>query len=142
VGAYYAHPGNRFWRKLYDIGLTSREFRPHEYRELLEFGIGFTDMSKIASGMDPALTPHSSTAGSSARKSVDSSPERSPSLEKKAASAWFGLRTGQIALGRHKNKAPGFPEVFVLSSPSGAATRYWNLDPWHELANWLRATNS
>jgi hypothetical protein len=30
--------------------------------------------------------------------------------------------------------------VFVLCSPSSAARRYWRLDSWHELADWLRAT--
>ena len=50
--AYYAHPGNRFWRELRDIGLTPRLYAPHEFPELLKLGIGFTDMSKVGSGMD------------------------------------------------------------------------------------------
>ena len=50
--AYYAHPGNRFWRTLHEVGLTPREFEPHEYRDLLELGVGFTDIAKMVSGMD------------------------------------------------------------------------------------------
>ena len=35
VGAYYAHPGNRFWKTLHSTGLTPRLFAPDEFRELL-----------------------------------------------------------------------------------------------------------
>ena len=52
VGAYYAHPGNRFWRTLHEVGLTPRLYRPEEYRSLLDLGIGFTDVAKRAAGMD------------------------------------------------------------------------------------------
>jgi TDG/mug DNA glycosylase family protein len=52
VGADYAHPGNRFWRMLHEVGLTPRRYEPHEFRDLLALGIGFSDMSKVGSGMD------------------------------------------------------------------------------------------
>ena len=35
---------------------------------------------------------------------------------------------------------PDFCDVFVLPSPSAAARRYWKVEPWQELADWLRAT--
>ena len=34
----------------------------------------------------------------------------------------------------------GFPDVFVLSSPSGAASGSWTLQPWRELAKWISET--
>src|ERR1700749_5323333 len=52
VGHYYAHPGNRFWRALHEVGITSRRHEPHEFSSLLELGIGFTDLSKSGAGMD------------------------------------------------------------------------------------------
>jgi TDG/mug DNA glycosylase family protein len=59
---------------------------------------------------------------------------------KKAASMWLHRRTDRIAYGRQKRR-PEVPfEVFVLPSPSAAARRYWQLEPWHQLADWLRAT--
>ena len=32
-GAYYAHPGNYFWRALHEAGLTPRQFVPSEFRQ-------------------------------------------------------------------------------------------------------------
>ena len=31
---YYARPGNRFWRTLYEVGLTPVELRPDDYPKL------------------------------------------------------------------------------------------------------------
>ena len=55
LGQYYAHPQNKFWRTLHATGLTPRLFAPHEYRSLLDLGIGATDTAKHASGMDHQL---------------------------------------------------------------------------------------
>ena len=56
-GAYYAHPGNKFWRTLHVIGLTPRKLRPAEFAEVLEYGIGLTDLAKYVSGNDDTLSP-------------------------------------------------------------------------------------
>jgi hypothetical protein len=39
-GQYYAGPGNKFWKTLYEIGLTERELDPAEYRTLPARGRG------------------------------------------------------------------------------------------------------
>ena len=44
TGHYYANPGNRFYRLLYESGLTPRVLSPSEDRSLPEFGIGATDL--------------------------------------------------------------------------------------------------
>ena len=49
-GLYYAGPGNRFWRKLREVGLTPIELRPDEYAKLLGHGIGLPDLAKGACG--------------------------------------------------------------------------------------------
>ena len=59
---------------------------------------------------------------------------------KKAASLWLRRRTDRIAYGRQKRRSADFCEVFVLPSPSSAARRYWKIEPWRDLADWLRAT--
>ena len=51
-GHYYAHPGNRFWRTIHEVGITPRRYQPHEFPGLLKLGIGFTDMCKVGAGMD------------------------------------------------------------------------------------------
>ena len=53
--AYYAHAQNKFWRTLYEVGLTPRRLAPGEYPALWELGIGLTDIAKFASGMDHQL---------------------------------------------------------------------------------------
>jgi len=44
TGHYYAHPGNRFYPLLHEVGLTPRLLRPEEDGLLPTFGIGLTDL--------------------------------------------------------------------------------------------------
>ena len=53
-----------------------------------------------------------------------------------AASLFYRRPTHEIALGRQPPTS-GFPEMFVLSSPSGAASGHWTLQPWRDLAQWI-----
>lgn len=56
VKAYYADRGNKFWRILYETGLTPRVLNPQDYRELLQYGLGLSDLVKRRSGLDSQLT--------------------------------------------------------------------------------------
>lgn len=135
--AYYAHPGNRFWRTLHEIGLTPRLYGPHEFRELQKLGIGFTDMSKIGSGMDHEIAHEHFNVALFEAKMRRYRPRAVAFTSKKAASLWLAQPTGRIKTGHQTQQLPDFPEVFVLTSPSGAATRYWDIAPWRALAAWL-----
>jgi len=44
AGHHFARPGNRFWPALHRAGLTRRQLRPDEDAELLEHGIGVTNL--------------------------------------------------------------------------------------------------
>lgn len=44
TGFHYANPNNRFWKILYESGLTPRKMRPEENSRLLEFGFGLTNI--------------------------------------------------------------------------------------------------
>jgi TDG/mug DNA glycosylase family protein len=44
-GHHYAHPGNRFWRVLFASGITHRLYKPEEDEQLLDLGIGFTNLA-------------------------------------------------------------------------------------------------
>jgi double-stranded uracil-DNA glycosylase len=59
---------------------------------------------------------------------------------KKAASLWLRRRTRSIRYGQQKRRPADFCEVFVLPSPSAAGRRWWSIDPWHDLADWIRST--
>lgn len=53
--AYYAGPGNKFWSILYRTGLTPIQLEPEDFKKLLDFGIGLTDLAKGISGVDSKL---------------------------------------------------------------------------------------
>jgi TDG/mug DNA glycosylase family protein len=64
-------------------------------------------------------------------------PETIAFTSKKAASLFYGRPTKAIALGRQPPQ-DDFPIVFVLASPSGAASGHWSVQPWQELADSIR----
>jgi TDG/mug DNA glycosylase family protein len=136
VGHYYAHPGNRFWRALHEAGITPRRYRPDEFAALLELGIGFTDLSKTGAGMDHEIARGSFDVAGFRAKIKRHRPKTIAFTSKKAASLFYGRPTSAVVLGRQA-RMNGFPDVFVLPSPSGAASGHWTLQPWRELAQWI-----
>jgi double-stranded uracil-DNA glycosylase len=44
TGHHFARPGNRFWPTLYASGFTSRLLRPCEQEQLLDLGVGITNI--------------------------------------------------------------------------------------------------
>lgn len=140
VGAYYAHPGNRFWRALHEAGITQRLFAPHEFRDLLALGIGLTDMSKRGSGMDHNVAHDEFDVPRFLAAMHFHRPKIIAFTSKKAASLFYGQPTQKIRPGLQPPQ-PDFPSVFVLPSPSGAATRYWDIAPWRALASAYATTD-
>jgi double-stranded uracil-DNA glycosylase len=137
VGHYYAHPGNRFWRTLHEVGITSRQHQPNEFASLLELGIGFTDLSKSGAGMDHQIARQSFDVAGFKAKIQTYRPRTIAFTSKKAASLFYSRPTSALSLGRQQ-PMHGFPATFVLSSPSGAASGHWTLQPWRELAEWIK----
>ncbi len=138
LGHYYAHPGNRFWRTIHEIGITPRRYEPHEFPCLLQLGIGFTDMCKVGAGMDHEALNFPIDVPAFREKMRRYRPKTIAFTSKKAASLFYGRPTKAVALGRQLPQ-DDFPAVFVLASPSGAATRYWSVQPWRELADAIGA---
>ena len=137
VGNYYAHPGNRFWRALHEAGITPRRYQPSEFASLLELGIGFTDLSKSGAGMDHQIARQSFDVAGFKAKMQTYRPHTIAFTSRKAASLFYGKPTSALSLGRQP-PVNGFPDMFVLSSPSGAASGHWTLQPWVELAEWIK----
>jgi len=134
LGHYYAGPGNRFWRTLHETGLTPRIFAAEEDGNLLDLGIGLTDMSKLGSGMDREI-PAGHFDPTRFEQNVRLYRPRAVAFtSKKAASVWLGAKsTKAIAYGRQPALLAEFPTTFVLPSPSGAARSYWTIAPWRTL---------
>jgi TDG/mug DNA glycosylase family protein len=137
-GHYYAHTGNRFWGVLYEAGITERRYEPREFGALLALGIGFTDLSKSHAGMDHEMSARSIDVSAFRDKMEKYRPKVIAFTSKKAASLFYNKPTGSILHGR-QTREPGFSEIFVLSSPSGAASSHWTPQPWHDLATWLKS---
>jgi TDG/mug DNA glycosylase family protein len=120
---YYAHPQNKFWSALHDIGLTPRLLQPSEYETLLSYRIGLTDIAKHVSGMDNQLP-----RGSLGKEAIADLRARIETYKPKVL-AFTSLAGGRkfagsdAPLGR-QSVTIGETEVWILPSPSPAA--HWN----------------
>lgn len=132
-GAYYAHPGNLFWRTLFEVGLTPRRLLPHEFRDVPAYGIGLTDVAKHAFGSDAELPRTSFDALALRRKLARFRPRIIAFTSKNAAAAGLGLGLARIRYGARSTPL-AHSRVFVLPSPSGQARGFWDIDRWRELA--------
>jgi len=134
-GEYYAGPGNKFWPTLHKVGLTSRLLAPGEYRNLLEYGIGLTDVVKGQAGADADIDFRRSDPEGVRQKVQRFSP---------VVLAFNGKRAAQVFLGRNKvafgivGDRVGVTRLFVAPSTSGAANRHWNVQFWYELAGMVQ----
>jgi TDG/mug DNA glycosylase family protein len=135
VGAYYAHPGNRFWRALHETGITPRLFAPHEYPQVLALGIGLTDVCKTAFGADHELARDAFDAAGFRAKMARYRP-RAIAFDGKFA-ARMALEVKTIPYGRQPDTLHG-ATMFVLPSPSGRARRFWDERYWFEVADFVR----
>jgi TDG/mug DNA glycosylase family protein len=131
-GAYYAHPGNMFWRALHQAGLTPRQLAPQEFPLLPEFGIGLTDLAKRHAGNDDELPKGAFDVPGLLSKIERYAPGVLAFTSKHAARAVLGAG---VAYGL-QHHAFGTTRIFVLPSPSGQARGHWDLAPWVMLATY------
>jgi len=133
-GAYYAHPGNLFWRALHEAGLTPRRLDPHEFPCLPDFGIGLTDLAKHHSGNDSELPRGAFDVPALVARIRQHDPRLLAFTSKNAARAALGHATGYGL----QPETIGNTRLFVLPSPSGQARGHWDLSPWLALAGLYR----
>jgi len=128
--AYYAGPGNAFYETLWRIGLTPRRLQPSEYPELLDYGIGLTDICKTRSGSDQEVGRDGFDVDRLVALVEENRPGWIAFNGKNSASGAFGH---PVDYGRQDEPFAG-TRAFVLPSTSGAARRYWDESRWRELA--------
>lgn len=130
AGAYYAGPGNAFWKTLHLTGLTPTQLAPVEFERLPELGIGLTDICKVVYGSDEEVgTGEFDVSGLQARI-AEAEPANLAFNGKNAAR---GALERDVAFGLQEEQLGG-AAVWVLPSTSGAARRFWDVGPWEELA--------
>lgn len=133
VQHYYAHPNNQFWAVLERVGLTPTRLNPANYRDLLQYGIGLTDLVKDRAGADTeTLRGVVDVVG--LRQKVERYEPR--------IVAFNSLKAGRLVLGgdvlcgpQARSRVHGAAELWVLPSTSGAARGHWDESVWQRLGD-------
>ncbi|MBN2239016.1 MAG: mismatch-specific DNA-glycosylase [Dehalococcoidales bacterium] len=132
--AYYAGRGNKFWKTLWDVKLTSDYIHPTNYPELIRYDIGLTDLVKDTSGNDTAISVSPLDIENLRLKIMRYQPR---------VLAFTGKRSAELFL---KNRVDyGFQDeqiintrIFVLPSTSLQANGYWDVSYWEALSQYLK----
>ncbi len=138
AGAYYAGPQNGFWEVLFRIRLTRRKLSPHEYKNLLKYRIGLTDLIKNRSGTDDKLYFSESDRKHFHAKIARFRPKALAFNGKRAAQEYFRRK---ISYGRQSDSIEE-TAVFVLPSTSAAARKFWDEKYWRKLAIFVAKNRS
>ena len=127
TGSFYANPSNRFYRTLFEAGLTPVQVAAKDFHKLLDHGIGLTDLNQSESGMDRALTRQAFDIVAFEEKMRWFRPKLIAFTSLAAARIYFG--NGGIACGPQPHTLDGMA-IFVLPSTSGA-NGHWTKDRHH-----------
>lgn len=134
--AYYAHPGNLFWRALAEVGLTPWLFAPAQFPYLPALGIGLTDLAKHHSGNDNQLPRDAFDVAGLVVRIERYAPRLLAFTSKNGARAALGR---PITSYGEQAERIGTTRLFVLPSPSGQARGHWSIEPWQALAETVRS---
>jgi len=132
--AYYANPGNFFWRTLHATGLTPEQIKPQDYMRLFDHGLGATDLAKRHYGNDAELPRDAFDVEALRQKILTHAPRILAFTSKTGAAAFLGRPTGAIPLG-FQSESIGPTRLCVLPSPSGQARIFWDETVWQALAS-------
>jgi TDG/mug DNA glycosylase family protein len=123
TGYHFARPGNRFWPALHDSGFTPRRLDPSEQDELLDLGLGITNVVARATARADELTPAELTAGGRelAAKADRLRPGWLAIAGITAYRAAFGYKDAVIG---PQPEPLGATRVWVLPNPSGLNAHY------------------
>ncbi len=134
--AYYAGPGNKFYKTLYRCGFTDRLLFPEEFGMLPEFGIGLTDIAKNIYGNDNFLKPTDFDPDGFIAKIQKYQPKWVCFNGKQAASRLTGIKTSQLEYGE-MIQTVGITKLYLAPSTSGAANGFWDEVYWRDLKHLL-----
>jgi len=134
--AYYAGPGNKFWRTLEATGLTPQRLEPEDFPTLPRYGIGLTDVTKGQSGMDHEIDFKRSDPSAVRDKILEYTPAWLAFNGKRAAQIYLGTKTVDYG---PLDETLGTTRLFVAPSTSGAANGSWDPTLWQALADAVRA---
>lgn len=137
TGHHFARPGNRFWPALHSAGFTDRQLHPSEQEQLLDLGLGITNVAARATARADELTAAELAEGGQilAAKVRDQRPRWL---------AVLGVTAYRTAFGRPKATVGPQAEqieetkIWVLPNPSGL-NAHWSAPALTEAFAELRA---
>jgi double-stranded uracil-DNA glycosylase len=118
TGHHFARPGNRFWPALRRSGFTPRQLLPAEQHELLEYGLGITNI----------VDRPSATAAELGRDELVADGNRLAEKVRRWRPDWLavvGVTAYRVAFGEPKarlgrqDRLIGPTRIWVLPNPSG-----------------------
>lgn len=118
TGFHFAHPGNRFWKVIYQAGFTDRLLKPEEEQHLLDTRCGITMLVERPTVQASEVGLHELRSGG--RELMQKIEEYQP-----AALAVLGKQAYEQAFNQRGAKwgrqpvAIGATQVWVLPNPSG-----------------------
>ncbi|MEO7358919.1 MAG: G/U mismatch-specific DNA glycosylase [Gemmatimonadaceae bacterium] len=123
VGHHFARPGNRFWPALYGAGFTNRLLYPWEERELLDAGLGITNVVTRTTATAAELGPDDYAAGGNRLTALveRNYPKVLAVLGVGAYRAAFSRKSASLGL---QTDTIGVTNIWVLPNPSGLNANY------------------
>ncbi|PRX47583.1 G/U mismatch-specific uracil-DNA glycosylase [Prauserella shujinwangii] len=140
TGHHFAHPGNRFWPALYRSGFTPRRLTADEQEELLDYGLGITNLVNRTTARADELSTEELRAGGEdlVRKVLEYRPRWLAVVGITAYRAAFGRP--KAAVGPQEEQV-GATNVWLLPNPSGLNAHWTPATLAEEFAR-LRAASS
>ena len=133
LNQHFARPGNRFWPALHAAGITPRQFKPSEQHQLIDLGVGITNLVARPSAAAAEVTADELREG--ARRLAALTAQLRPAvvaiLGVSAYRVAFGDPCAQLGL---QDRAMDPAQLWLLPNPSG-------LNAWAKPADharWLR----
>jgi TDG/mug DNA glycosylase family protein len=123
TGYHFARPGNRFWPALHRSGFTPRLLDPSEQEQLLEYGLGVTNIVARATARADELNREELRAG--AEKLTELAARYAPEFV--AVVGISAYRTAfdrrKAVIGPQEERIAG-SRLWVLPNPSGLNAHY------------------
>jgi TDG/mug DNA glycosylase family protein len=116
TGFHFAHPGNRFWKVIYQAGFTDRLLKPEEEQHLLDTRCGLPCWSSGRRCRQARSTCMNCAAAGGSWKIEDYQPAALAILGKQAYEQAFSQRGAKWG---KQSIMIGVTQVWVLPNPSG-----------------------
>ncbi|MEO7999831.1 MAG: G/U mismatch-specific DNA glycosylase [Gemmatimonadaceae bacterium] len=139
IGHHFGRPGNRFWPALYGAGFTNRLLHPWEERELLDAGLGITNVVPRTTATAAELNADDYAMGAKSLRALvlKHQPKVLAVLGVVAFRSGFSKKTAVLGL---QEETIGKTKIWVLPNPSGLNANYQLPDLirlYGELREWV-----